>query len=176
MTRDQLRSQQKPLKELYRENPEAGVVPLSAEGHLGEHLTCHVSGTGEGASTIAGLHPATGGHLDAACSGEMLMEAVVACAGVTLQAVATSMGVELRGGRLRAEARWDARGTLAVSRDVPVGLTDMRLHADLDTDADAETLDQLLQLTERYCVVLQTVTAKVEASATWSRTAVEADA
>jgi len=99
----------------------------------------------------------------------MLLEAVVACAGVTLQAVATLMGVDVRGGHLRAEATWDARGTLAVDRDAPVGMTDLRLHADLDTNADDSTLNQLLKLTERYCVVLQTITGTTDTSASWSR-------
>lgn len=173
MTREQLRARQQPLKKLYRDQPSAGVIPLAAEGELGEALTCrvrtHGTASGEPGETIAGLHPATGGDGPTACSGEMLLEAVVACAGVTLQAVATSMGVDVRGGRLRAEATWDARGTLAVDRDAPVGMTDLRLHADLDTDADDATLDQLLKLTERYCVVLQTITGNPDASATWTR-------
>lgn len=170
MTRDDLRAQQRPLKETYRDDPEAALVTLHAEGTLGDTLTCHVPNQSNGEATISGLHPATGGSGDFACSGDMLLEALVACAGVTLQAVATSMNVDIRGGTLRAEAIWDARGTLAVDREAPVGLTDIRLHAQLDTDADDETLDTLLKMTERYCVVLQTIQESPEASATWART------
>jgi uncharacterized OsmC-like protein len=179
MTRDQLRARQQPLKQLYRDQPSTGVIPLAAEGELGEALTCrvrtHGTASDEPGETMAGLHPATGGDGQTACSGEMLLEAVVACAGVTLQAVATSMGVDVRGGRLRAVATWDARGTLAVDRSAPVGMTGLRLHADLDTDADDQTLDQLLHLTERYCVVLQTITGHLDTAASWSRRPVSAE-
>lgn len=169
MTRDDLRAKQNPLKATYRDTPDEALVTLHAEGTLGDTLTCHVADPSTGGTTVAGLHPATGGSGDHACSGDMLLEALVACAGVTLQAVATSMKIDVRSGTLRAEATWDARGTLAVSRDAPIGLTNIRLHADLDTDADDEALDTLLKMTERYCVVLQTLQESPEASATWKR-------
>lgn len=157
MTRSELQSRQAPLKETYRSDPDAAVVRLHAEGRLGDGLTCHVPSQADGATTVAGLHPATGGDGGTACSGDMLLEAVVACAGVTMQAVATSMRVEIHSGTLRAEADWDARGTLAVDRDAPVGLTNLHLHATLHTSADPDTLSTLMRLTERYCVVLQTL-------------------
>ena len=172
MTRADLRAQQNPLKETYKDDPDEARVTLHAEGTLGDALTCHVVDQSDGGTTVSGLHPATGGSGAYACSGDMLLEALVACAGVTLQAVATSMKIDVRSGTLRAEATWDARGTLAVSRDAPIGLTDIRLHATLDTNADDETLDTLLKLTERYCVVLQTIQESPEATATWERAAV----
>jgi uncharacterized OsmC-like protein len=155
MNRDELRAAQAPLKERYRSEPEAGVITLKAEGRIGEHVTCRIQ-TGK-ALVEAGLHPATGGPGTFACSGDMLLEALAACAGVTLSAVATSIGVELRGGTVRAEGDLDFRGTLGVAKDAPVGFRDIRLSFDLDTDAPAEQLATLCRLTERYCVVYQTL-------------------
>jgi uncharacterized OsmC-like protein len=161
---EQLREIQAPLKERYRENPEAAVVTLSAEGELGEGVSCSVD-TGR-AMAEAGLHPASGGDGSLLCSGDMLLEALAACAGVTLRAVATSLGIEVRGGKVRAEGDLDFRGTLAVDREAPVGFRAIRLELALDTDADEEQLATLLKLTERYCVVLQTIAGSPELSAT----------
>ena len=155
MNAEQLRALQAPLKSRYRETPEAAVVTLRAEGRLGDDVTCKVE-TGK-ATVEAGLHPATGGDGLAACSGDMLLEALVACAGVTLNAVATALGLELRDATVRAEGDLDFRGTLGVDREAPVGFREIRLHFDLDTDADAEQRASLLKLTERYCVVFQTI-------------------
>jgi len=155
MEREQLREAQAPLKERYREQPETAVVTLSASGELGEGVSCSVQ-TGK-VIAEAGLHPASGGDGALLCSGDMLLEALVACAGVTLRAVATSLGIEVRGGTVRAEGDLDFRGTLAVDREAPVGFAAIRLQFDLDTDADSEQLDTLLKLTERYCVVFQTI-------------------
>jgi uncharacterized OsmC-like protein len=153
--REQLSAVQSPLKQQYRDDPEAAVVTLTASGALSEGVTCSVN-TGR-ALAEAGLHPATGGDGQSLCSGDMLLEALVACAGVTMGAVATSLGVPLAGGTVSAEGELDFRGTLAVDRDAPVGFREIRLRFDLDTDADAEQLETLLKLTERYCVVLQTL-------------------
>jgi uncharacterized OsmC-like protein len=150
-----LRETQAPLKQRYREDPGAAVVRLRADGDLTEGLTCSVQ-TGQ-ALVAAGLHPATGGNGLSACSGDMLLQALVACAGVTLQAVATSLGITLRSGRVHAEGDLDFRGTLGVDKSAPVGFRDIRLSFDLDTDAAQDELDTLLRLTERYCVVLQTL-------------------
>lgn len=156
MNADELRALQTPLKERYREAPEAAVVTLRAEGEIGaQAVSCRIE-TGR-AMVEAGLHPATGGTGAQACSGDMLLEALAACAGVTLSAVATAIGVEIRSGRIVAEGDLDFRGTLGVARDAPVGFRDVRLAFHLDTDADAEKLASLLKLTERYCVVLQTL-------------------
>ena len=155
MTATELRALQAPLKERYREEPEAAVVTLRSEGRLGEGITCKVS-TGR-AIVEAGLHPATGGDGLAACSGDMLLDALVACAGVTMGAVATAIGVDLRSGTVRAEGDLDFRGTLGVDREAPVGFRAIRLRFELDTDASAEQLASLLKLTERYCVVYQTL-------------------
>jgi uncharacterized OsmC-like protein len=156
MDAEELRALQTPLKERYRDDAAAAVITLKAEGGLdGDGITCRVE-TGK-ALVTAGLHPATGGSGLEACSGDMLLEALVACAGVTLRAVATAIGVELRGGRVRAEGDLDFRGTLGVARDALVGFRDIRLTFQLDTDADADTLAQLMKLTERYCVVYQTL-------------------
>ncbi len=152
---DELRALQAPLKERYRAEPEAALVTLSAEGEVGAGVTCRV-GTGK-ALVEAGLHPATGGDGLAACSGDMLLEALVACAGVTLAAVATALSIELRGGTIKAEGDLDFRGTLGVSKEAPVGLRALRLRFDLDTGASEEEVATLLRLTERYCVVLQTL-------------------
>lgn len=155
---------QAPLKERYREDPDAAVIVLSAEGELGEGVSCSVD-TGR-AIAEAGLHPASGGDGTQLCSGDMLLEALAACAGVTLRAVATSLGIEVRSGSVRADGDLDFRGTLAVDRDAPVGLRSIRLAFELDTDADDEQLATLLKLTERYCVVLQTIASAPELSAT----------
>ena len=155
MDRAQVKELQGPLKQQYLEDAGSALVTLSATGDLGDGLTCSVD-TGR-ALVAAGLHPATGGDGLSACSGDMLLQALVACAGVTLQAVATSLGIDLRGGRVRAEGDLDFRGTLGVDRAAPVGFAAIRLDFDLDTDAPADQLDTLLRLTERYCVVLQTL-------------------
>jgi uncharacterized OsmC-like protein len=155
MTSDELRSVQAPLKDLYRSTPEAALVTLRAQGRMGEGLSCRVE-TGK-ALVEAGLHPATGGTGLQACSGDMLLEALVACAGVTLNAVATALGITLRDARLQAEGDLDFRGTLGVSKEVPVGFQAIRLVITLDTDASEEELTTLLRLTERYCVVYQTL-------------------
>ncbi len=157
MRNDELRALQAPLKQAYQENPSAAVITLRASGEIGEGITCRVD-TGR-ALVEAGLHPATGGDGMAACSGDMLLEALAACAGVTLNAVATAIGVELRRGTVTAEGDLDFRGTLGVSRDAPVGFSAIRLHFDLDTDAEGEQVDTLLRLTERYCVVFQTLSS-----------------
>jgi uncharacterized OsmC-like protein len=150
-----LKALQAPLKERYREEPGAAVITLRAEGALGEGVSCSVQ-TAK-ALVEAGLHPATGGDGLHACSGDMLLEALVACAGVTLNAVATALEIPLRSGRVLAEGDLDFRGTLGVTKDVPVGFRDIRLRFDLDTDANEEQLATLLKLTERYCVVYQTL-------------------
>lgn len=155
MLTEELRALQAPLKDRYKAEPDAALVTLRAEGRLGEGVTCSVQ-TGKALAT-AGLHPATGGNGLAACSGDMLLEALVACAGVTLGAVATAIGVVLRSGSVRAEGDLDFRGTLGVAKDAPVGFQRIRLAFDLDTDASAEQLDTLIRLTERYCVVYQTL-------------------
>jgi uncharacterized OsmC-like protein len=162
MNADQLRALQAPIKERYRERPNTALVTLRAEGRVGDSLTCKLE-TGR-ALVEAGLHPATGGDGFSACSGDMLLEALVACAGVTLRAVATVLDIQLRDATVRAEGDLDFRGTLGVSKDVPVGFQRIRLRFDLDTDASEEQLTTLLRLTERYCVVYQTLShpAKIE--------------
>jgi uncharacterized OsmC-like protein len=162
MKTEELRSIQAPLKEQYRAEPGAALVTLKAQGRIGEGITCNVQ-TGR-ALVEAGLHPATGGTGLVACSGDMLLEALVACAGVTLGAVATAIGVEIRDGTVRAEGELDFRGTLGVSKEVPVGFQRIRLFFDLDTDATEEQLSTLLRLTERYCVVFQTLRQSPELS------------
>jgi uncharacterized OsmC-like protein len=156
MRADELRALQAPLKEQYRTDPARALVTLTAAGELDDAgVACRVE-TGR-ALVEAGLHPATGGSGLQACSGDLLLQALVACAGVTLRAVATALGVPLRGGRVRAEGDLDFRGTLGVSKEVPVGFQNIRLAFELDTDATGEQLETLLRLTERYCVVLQTL-------------------
>lgn len=155
MNREQLRSAQLPLKEKYSRTPEAAWITLKASGSLGKNISCSVD-TGR-ALVEAGLHPATGGNGLSACSGDMLLQALVACAGVTLSAVATSMGIELREARLFAEGDLDFRGTLGINKDTPVGFVGIRLFFELETDASAESQSKLLELTERYCVVYQTL-------------------
>ena len=156
MDATELRALQAPLKSRYRDNPASGVVTLKAEGALDQaHLACRVE-TGR-ALVEAGLHPASGGNGMQACSGDMLLEALVACAGVTLNSVATAIGVEIRDGVVRAEGDLDFRGTLGVAKDAPVGFKDIRLSFDVDSDATEEQRQGLLKLTERYCVVYQTL-------------------
>jgi len=155
MTADELRSFQAPLKAQYRECPETALVTLRAEGRIGENVTCKIE-TGK-ARVEAGLHPATGGDGQSACSADMLLEALVGCAGVTLGAVATALSIPLHNATIRAECDLDFRGTLGVSKDVPVGFKQIRLNFDLDTDASEEQVAILLRLTERYCVVYQTL-------------------
>jgi uncharacterized OsmC-like protein len=162
MTSDELRSLQAPLKTQYRERPETALVTLKAEGRVGENMTCKIE-TGK-VRVEAGLHPATGGDGQSACSADMLLEALVGCAGVTLRAVATALGIALRDATIRAEGDLDFRGTLGVSKDVPVGFKKIRLHFDLDTDASEEQLATLIRLTERYCVVYQTLSHAPEIS------------
>jgi uncharacterized OsmC-like protein len=155
MTADELRSLQAPLKAKYRERPDTALVTLTAEGRLGQNMTCKIE-TGK-ARVEAGLHPATGGDGQSACSADMLLEALVGCAGVTLSAVATALGIPLRDATIRAEGDLDFRGTLGVSKDTPVGFRQIRLQFDLDTDATEEQRANLIRLTERYCVVYQTL-------------------
>ena len=155
MKGDELRATQAPLKNRYREEPRAALVTLKASGRLGEGVTCKIE-TGK-ALVAAGLHPATGGNGLSACSGDMLLEALVACAGVTLNAVATALGIELRDASLAAEGDLDFRGTLGVSKEVPVGFQDIRLSISVDTDASDDEVSKLIGLTERYCVVYQTL-------------------
>lgn len=155
MNQTELRNLQAPLKEKYREQPESAIVTLRAEGRLGEGVTCRVD-TGR-ALVDAGLHPASGGSGAAACSGDMLLQALVACAGVTMNAVATALGIKLRDGRVEAEGDLDFRGTLGVAREAPVGFKEIRLQFDIDADATPEQRTKLLELTERYCVVYQTL-------------------
>lgn len=162
MTTDELRSLQAPLKEHYRERPEAALVTLRAEGRIGAGITCTVE-TGK-AFVEAGLHPATGGNGLQACSGDMLLEALAACAGVTLGAVATAIDIEIHEGTVRVEGDLDFRGTLGVSKETPVGFQRIRLQFDLATDATEEQLATLLRLTERYCVVYQTLRQSPEIS------------
>src|SRR3989440_1623792 len=162
MNAEELRSLQAPVKERYRQQPETALVTLRAEGRLGEGVTCKIE-TGK-AAVEAGLHPATGGDGRTACSADMLLEALVGCAGVTLSAVATALSIPLRDATIRAEGDLDFRGTLGVSKDVPVGFKQIRLSFDLDTDASEEQLATLIRLTERYCVVYQTLSHPAEIS------------
>lgn len=155
MDANTLRSRQAPIKARYRDDPDAALLTLRAEGRLGEGVTCRID-TGR-ALVTAGIHPAAGGDGLSACSGDMLLEALVACAGVTMNAVATSMGLTLRDATVYAEADFDARGTLGVAKDAPVGLQNLRLDFSFDTDASDEQVATLLKLTERYCVIYQTL-------------------
>jgi len=162
MDADALRRLQTPLKERYRQKPDEALITLSAKGRIGDNITCKVD-TGR-AMAEAGLHPATGGDGSALCSGDMLLEALAACAGVTLNAVATAMGIELRDAEIEAQGELDFRGTLGVDKTAPVGFKSIRLNCRLDTDAPDDQLENLLKLTERYCVVLQTLSNKPELS------------
>jgi uncharacterized OsmC-like protein len=169
MNADELRALQAPLKNSYRENPGAALITLKARGKLDEaQISCRVE-TGR-ALVAAGLHPATGGDGALVCSGDMLLEALVACAGVTLNAVSTALGVALRSAEVFAEGDLDFRGTLGVSKETPVGFSAIRLRFQLDTDADQATVDKLVSLTERYCVVYQTLRASPTLSASWGKT------
>lgn len=164
MERDQLKALQAPLKNRYRTEPEAALVTLSATGELGEGVSCSVQTAR--AVAQAGLHPASGGDGSLLCSGDMLLEALVACAGVTLRAVATSLGISVASGHVSAEGDLDFRGTLGVDRETPVGFSAIRLSFALDTDAEEEQLATLLKLTERYCVVYQTLASTPALSTT----------
>ena len=161
----ELKNLQAPLKEKYRDQPEAAIITLQASATLGEGISCNVT-TGRRLAA-AGLHPATGGTGMLACSGDMLLEALVACAGVTLSAVATAIGIEIKNGTVSAEGDLDFRGTLGVSKEVPVGFTAIRLAFRLDTNATAEQLASLSKLTERYCVVYQTLAKGVPLETTF---------
>ena len=172
MDRDALRALQAPLKEQYKTEPQAAHITLKATGTLGEGVSCSVD-TGR-AIANAGLHPATGGDGSLLCSGDMLLEALVACAGVTLGAVSTSLDIAIREGKVHAEGDLDFRGTLGVDKTAPVGFRDIRLRFELDTDADDEQLATLLKLTERYCVVLQTLTRNPQLAVKLERAAATA--
>lgn len=165
MNQTEFRNLQTPLKEKYRQEPEAALITLRAEGRLDQDVSCRVE-TARGLVN-AGLHPATGGSGAAACSGDMLLQALVACAGVTLGAVATALGIELRDGRVEAEGDLDFRGTLGTSKEVPVGFRAIRLQIKLDTDATEEQRNKLLELTERYCVVYQTLRSSPSITASY---------
>lgn len=167
MNADDLRALQAPLKARYREEPEAAVFTVRAEGKLGDGIVCRLD-TPRGDVT-AGLHPVAGGTGLEACSGDMLMEALVACAGVTMKAVATSLGIALRDATVHAEGDIDSRGTLGIAKDAPVGFRNIRLRFDLDTDASDEQVATLLKLTERYCVVFQTLAQPPALSASHRR-------
>jgi uncharacterized OsmC-like protein len=167
MQAEDLKKLQVPLKEKYRERPETAMITLSAEGQLGDGISCKVQ-TGK-ALVVAGLHPATGGSGLQACSGDLLLEALVACAGVTLRAVSTSIGVGIKDGHIRAEGDLDFRGTLGVSTEARVGFTKIRLNFVLDTDASAEQIETLKKLTERYCVVYQTLVGGVTVETSYNQ-------
>jgi uncharacterized OsmC-like protein len=172
MDRDTLRALQAPLKSQYKDDPTQAFITLKAKGSLGEGVTCKVD-TGK-AIAEAGLHPATGGDGSFLCSGDMLLEALVACAGVTLNAVATSLGIALEDAQVHAEGDLDFRGTLGVDKEAPVGFAEIRLGFELDTDADEEQLATLLKLTERYCVVYQTLAQGPRLHVTMERAAAAA--
>lgn len=155
MDADELRALQAPIKGRYREHPESAIITLKADGSLNDGIACSVS-TGQ-ALVTAGLHPASGGTGALACSGDMLLQALVACAGVTISAVATALGIEIRAGHLEAQGDLDFRGTLGVDKAAPVGFRDIRLSVCIDSDAPPEAIDKLLELSERYCVVYQTL-------------------
>jgi uncharacterized OsmC-like protein len=155
MNADELKALQNPIKEKYRDDPESAIITLMAQGEVGEGISCKVD-TGR-ALVEAGLHPATGGTGLLACSGDMLLDALVACAGVTLKAVATAIGVQVEGGTIKAEGDLDFKGTLGVSKEVPVGFKNIRLQFLLRSDASEEQMATLKKLTERYCVVYQTL-------------------
>jgi uncharacterized OsmC-like protein len=164
MTSEALKARQAPLKDKYKTQPESAMVTLKAQGGLGENVTCKVQ-TGK-LLVEAGLHPASGGSGASVCSGDMLLEALVACSGVTLGAVATSLGINMRGATIKAEGDLDFRGTLGVSKEVPVGFQRIRLSFELDSDATEEQKQTLARLTERYCVVFQTLAKPPELTIT----------
>ena len=165
----ELRAMQAPYKDKYKSDPDAAIITLKAQGSIDESkIACKVE-TGR-ALAVAGLHPATGGSGAELCSGDMLLEALVACAGVTLKAVATALGIPLKAGVVRAEGDLDFRGTLGVAKDAPVGFREIRLTFDLDTDATQEQIDSLIKLTERYCVIFQTLARPPQLGLTINRT------
>jgi uncharacterized OsmC-like protein len=157
MNSDELKTLQAPLKEKYRLNPQSAIITLEAQGNIGDNISCKVE-TGK-AIIEAGLHPATGGSGLLACSGDLLLEALVACAGVTLKAVATAVGAEIKSGSIKAEGDIDFRGTLGISKEVPVGFKEIRLYINLDPNIPADKKEAIQKLTERYCVVYQTLIA-----------------
>jgi uncharacterized OsmC-like protein len=167
MQPEELRNLQAPLKDKYREQPDSAIITLKAEGKIGDGISCKVD-TGK-AIIEAGLHPATGGNGMLACSGDMLLEALVACAGVTLRAVSTALGIEIKDGVVKAQGDLDFRGTLGVSKEIPVGFKSIRLHFSLDTNASDEQLQSLAKLTERYCVVYQTLAKGVAVEASFQK-------
>lgn len=167
MNSEELKNIQAPLKEKYRQQPETAIITLKATGKIGEGISCKVE-TGK-AMVEAGLHSATGGTGKLACSGDLLLEALVACAGVTLQAVATAIGIEIKDGTVKAEGDLDFRGTLGISKEVPVGFVSIRLLFNLDADATEEQMLSLAKLTERYCVVYQTLVKGVQMSTTFNK-------
>ncbi len=167
MKSEEFKSIQAPIKEKYKTQPETAIITLKAEGKIGEGISCKVE---TGRSIIeAGLHPATGGNGMLACSGDLLLEALVACAGVTLRAVSTSIGVEIKSGTVKAEGDLAFRGTLGVSKDVPVGFKTIRLSFMLETDATDEQIQSIAKLTERYCVVYQTLAKGVSVEASFNK-------
>lgn len=156
MDSKELRGLQAPLKERYRQDPASALIPARAEGMIdGDDITCRIPSFA--GTTVAGLHPAAGGDGSKACSADMLMEALVGCAGVTMKAVATAMGIAFKRARVIAEGTWDIRGTLGVDRDAPVGITDIHLTFEIDSSAEPRQLEKLVQLTERYCVIFQSL-------------------
>lgn len=169
MNADELRTLQAPLKDSYARHPEQALVTLRAEGSLGEGIACNVDTAH--ALLEAGLHPATGGDGSQVCSGDMLLQALAACAGVTLQAVATAFGITLREGKVLVEGDLDFRGTLGLAKDCPVGFREIRLRFLLDTDAEPSLLDKLVSVTERYCVVLQTLRSAPMINVSWKAAA-----
>jgi uncharacterized OsmC-like protein len=166
MNSTELRNLQAPLKEKYLQEPESAIITLKAEGTIGEGISCKVE-TGR-ALVKAGLHPATGGDESLACSGDLLLEALAACAGVTLTAVATAIGIEITNGKIKAEGDLDFRGTLGVSKEVPVGFKSIRLHFQFETNATTDQIETLSKLTERYCVVYQTISKGVEVKTSYN--------
>jgi len=173
MDSDELRALQRPLKQQYREAPETAIITLRAEGDLTGGITCSVD-TGR-AIAVAGLHPSTGGDGSFVCSGHMLLQALAACAGVTLRSVATARGISVNSGQVVVEGDLDVKGTLGADHEAPVGFRAIRLHFELDTDADGEQLIDLIDTTERYCVVLQTLLNGVEVEASLTATLLEAE-
>lgn len=169
MNAEELKSLQNPLKEKYRESPESAIITLKSEGDLGKEISCKVV-TGR-AIVEAGLHPATGGTGFLACSGDMLLDALVACAGVTLKAVATAIGVDIKKGIVKAEGDLDFKGTLGISKEVPVGFKNIRLQFELESNANDEEMASLKKLTERYCVVYQTLINGVEIETSFHQSA-----
>lgn len=167
MNSDELRNLQAPLKEKYREQPQSAAITLKAQGKIGEGISCKVE-TGR-ALIEAGLHPATGGNGTLACSGDLLLEALVACAGVTFRAVSTALGVEIRDGTVKAEGDLDFRGTLGVSKNVPVGFKTIRLNFVVDSEVTADQLQTIAKLTERYCVVYQTLIKGVQVETSFNK-------